>query len=295
MCIELRRNAMGREEGRVRVATARVGEGTVAVRVEGDELVSLPQPDVGALLASGPGWAAAAASGDGERLSAAETVLAPVVPRPEKIFCVGLNYRAHAEEAGLPIPEAPVLFGKYWRTLIGPTDPLVLPANSDRVDWEAELAVVIGTPCRSASPEQARAAIAGYTVFNDVSMRDWQKRTSQFHQGKNFEASNPMGPHLVTLDELDDPDALRITATLDGETMQDSSTADLIFPVVDLVAYISEFITLMPGDVIATGTPSGVGGARKPPIFLAPGQTLRVAVEGVGEIVTPILAPGSTA
>jgi len=271
------------------LATARTStDETRAVRVEGSALVSLPYGDVGELLASGSGWEAAAAA-DGETL-AVGTELAPVVPRPEKILCAGLNYRRHAEEAGLEIPAYPTLFAKHWRALLGPSDPLVLPSNSDRVDWEAELAVVIGRPCRAANAATAAAAIAGYTVMNDISMRDWQKRTTQWHQGKNFEASTPLGPHLVTAEELDDPAALPVRATLDGEVMQDSNSRDLIFSAIDLVAYASEFITLMPGDVIATGTPSGVGGARKPPVFLAPGQTIRVEVEGVGEIATSIEA-----
>jgi acylpyruvate hydrolase len=137
--------------------------------------------------------------------------------------------------------------------------------------------------------EEAAAAIAGYTVVNDISMRDWQRRTLQWHQGKNFEASTPVGPHLVTLDELDDPEALQLITSLDGETVQDSSTADLIFSAPELVSYISQFITVSPGDLIATGTPSGVGGARKPPVFLRSGQTLRTEIVSVGEIVTPVV------
>lgn len=275
----------------MRIATARLDGETVAVRVDGDDLYPLGYRDVGGLLAHGDWVEEAKTAGAGATPLPAGTQLAPVVPNPEKIFCAGLNYREHAKEAGLAEPEHPVLFGKYARTLIGPNDPIVLPANSDKVDWEAELCVVLGAECRMISPEQASGSIAGFTVINDISMRDWQRRTSQMLQGKNFEASTPVGPHLVTLDELEDPTALRITTTVDGEIVQDSSTADLIFSVNELIAYISQFITLVPGDLIATGTPSGVGGARKPPIYLEPGQTLRTAIGGIGELVNPVLAP----
>jgi acylpyruvate hydrolase len=278
----------------MRLATARVRGRTVAVRVDADGLAPLGYADVGELLATGEDWRERAAGGQGELLPLETTALAPVVPCPEKIFCAGLNYRRHAEEAGLDIPAFPTLFSKHWRALIGARDPLVLPPNSDRVDWEGELGVIVGRSCRMASVEDAAAAIAGYTVINDISMRDWQRRTLQWHQGKNFEASTPVGPHLVTLDELDDPEALRLTTSLDGETVQDSSTADLIFSAPDLIAYVSQFITLVAGDLIATGTPSGVGGARKPPVFLRPGQTLRTEIEGLGAIVTPVFAPGTT-
>jgi acylpyruvate hydrolase len=274
----------------VRLATARTDDGTVAVRVDSDGLVPLGQPDIGALLASDAPWREAAAEDRGEPLSLETTVLAPVVPRPEKIFCAGLNYRRHAEEAGHEIPEYPTLFSKHWRALLGPSDPLVLPPNSDRVDWEGELCVVIGRPARMVDTETALAAIAGYTVINDISMRDWQRRTAQWHQGKNFEASTPVGPYLVTLDELADPEAIDLTTSLDGETVQHTSTSDLIFSAPELVAYISQFITLVPGDLVATGTPSGVGGARKPPIFLQAGQTLRTQLAGIGELVTPVAA-----
>jgi acylpyruvate hydrolase len=277
----------------MRLATARVEGGTVAVRVEAHGLAPLGYADVGELLASGDDWRDRAKQDRDEHLPLETTALAAVVPHPEKIFCAGLNYRRHAEEAGLEIPEFPTLFSKHWRTLIGPTDQLVLPANSDRVDWEGELGVIVGRPCRMVGVEEAAAAIAGYTVINDISMRDWQRRTLQWHQGKNFEASTPVGPHLVTLNELDDPEGLRLTTSLDGETVQDSSTADLIFSAPELVAYISQFITLVPGDLIATGTPSGVGGARKPPVFLSSGQTLRTEIADVGQIVTPVVGPGT--
>jgi acylpyruvate hydrolase len=267
----------------VQLATVRTASGRRAARVVGDELVLLPHEDVGVLLAD-PAWRDVAADG-GERIALADADFAPLVPAPEKIVCIGLNYRKHAEEAGLPIPEYPILFAKFARALIGARDPIVLPRASSKVDWEAELAVVIGREARRVSAADAPDVIAGYTVANDISMRDWQRRTPQWLQGKTFEASTPLGPTLVTLDELDDPGDVRLGCQVDGEVMQDSTTGDLIFGVNELVAYVSEIITLAPGDVLLTGTPSGVGGARKPPVFLAPGQTVRTLVDGVGELV----------
>lgn len=270
----------------MRVTTIRSGDGSRAARLDGDDLVLLPFSDVAELLASGPDWEARAAAADGPRTPYAQADLAPVVPRPEKIFGIGLNYAAHAAEAKLPVPDNPPVFGMFWRSLIGPHDDLVLPSNAEFVDWEAELGMVIGRPVRHATPDEARASIAGYTVINDVSMRDWQRRTSQFLQGKTFEASTPVGPYLATPDEVDHARDLRVTCTVDGETMQDAQTSDLVFDPVEIVCYLSQFITLTPGDLIATGTPGGVGGGRRPQIYLREGQVMRTAVEGLGEQVT---------
>jgi acylpyruvate hydrolase len=277
----------------MRVASAQVEGAPAAVRVDGERATVLPFADVAELLASGDDWQRRAAESQGADRATAELSLAPVVPRPEKILCAGLNYRAHVLESGRPMPDYPPLFTKFWRSLVGPNDEIVLPPNSDMVDWEAELALVIGLPVRHADLEQARAAIAGYTVANDVSMRDWQRRTTEMTQGKAWERSTPLGPVLVTADELDDARDLRLRCSVDGVTMQDASTADLIFDPPTLVSYISGFITLVPGDVILTGTPSGVGGARKPPVYLQPGQTLRTSVEGLGELVNLCVKEGS--
>jgi acylpyruvate hydrolase len=277
----------------MRLATIRTDTGTRAGRVEGETVTLLPFADVGELLATGVDWAQRATD-DGETVGLDGTDLAPVVPAPEKIICVGLNYRAHAAEANLELPEYPTLFAKFGRSLIGPHDELVLPGNSDKVDWEAELALIIGTPTRHADLEAAEAAIAGYTVLNDVSMRDWQRRTTQFLQGKTFERSTPVGPYLVTGDELENPRRLHMTCTVDEQVMQDAWTDDLVFSAAEIVSYISGIITLAPGDLIATGTPSGVGGARRPPVFLEPGQTMRTKIDGVGELVNRCVAePGS--
>jgi acylpyruvate hydrolase len=273
----------------MRLATIRTDDGTQAGRVDGESVTLLPFVDVGELLASGTDWSDRAA-GDGQVVALDEIDLAPVVPRPEKIICVGLNYRAHAAEANLDLPEYPTLFAKFSRSLIGARDELVLPPNSEKVDWEAELALIIGVPTRHADLEAAEAAIAGYTVLNDVSMRDWQRRTTQFLQGKTFERSTPVGPYLVTGDELENPRRLHMTCAVDGEVMQDAWTDDLVFSAAEIVSYISGIITLMPGDLIATGTPSGVGGARRPPVFLEPGQTVRTKIDEVGELVNRCVA-----
>lgn len=269
----------------MRLATLHTPSGeTRAVRVDGDELRELDVPDVGALLAT-PDWADAAAAGGGARHPRDGARFAPVVPSPGKIICVGLNYRAHILEMGRTLPEHPTLFAKYAESLIGPTDDIALPPESEAVDWEAELAVVIGHPVRRAGDAEAAAAIAGFAVLNDVSMRDWQNRTNMWLQGKTFERSTPLGPYLVTPDELPGGTrpALELRAEVDGENMQKATTSDLVFDPVALVRYISTIITLEPGDVIATGTPGGVGHARKPPRYLTDGALLRTAITGLGE------------
>lgn len=261
----------------MKLATVRTGHGTRAVRVDDDGAVDLGLPDVRAVLER-PGWRAEAAAAQGERLPLETLDYAPLVPAPEKIFCVGLNYRDHILEMGRELPEHPTLFAKFARTLTGARDPIVLPAGSEKVDWEAELGVVVGAPVRHTTPEQAQAAIAGYTVVNDVSARDFQNRTLQWLQGKMFEASTPVGPWLVT-----DVEPGAISCTVDGEVVQNSHTDQLLFSPAELVAYISSIITLVPGDLIATGTPGGVGAGRRPPRFLAEGSEVVTAIAGIGE------------
>jgi acylpyruvate hydrolase len=268
----------------VKLATQRTPGGTRAVRVEDDGLVDLGLPDVGALLARTDWPQRAAADGESQPADAAQ--FAPVVPRPGKILCVGLNYRTHILEMGRELPEYPTLFAKFAETLIGATDPIALAPESDAIDWEAELAVVIGRPVRRADEQQAAAAIAGFTVLNDVSMRDWQFRTKEWLQGKTFEATTPLGPVLVTPDELPGGvrPALTMTATLNGETVQKADTSDLVHDPVHLVRYASTILTLQPGDVIATGTPGGVGHARTPPRYLADGDVLTTEISGIGRL-----------
>jgi acylpyruvate hydrolase len=269
----------------MRLATLRTPEGTRAVRVDGDTAVVLAAPDVGALLAD-PNWRRLAAADGGAQHALTDTELAPVVPRPGKIFCVGLNYRTHILEMGRELPEHPTLFAKFPEALVGPADPVTLDPESAAVDWEAELAVVIGAPVRRADRAAAEAAIAGFAVLNDVTMRDWQYRSVQWLQGKTFEATTPFGPVLVTPDEL--PGGVRpvlaLRCEVDGETVQSADTGDLVFDPVALVAYISRIVTLHPGDVIATGTPGGVGHARKPPRYLADGAVLVTEIDGLGRL-----------
>ena len=270
----------------MRLATIRRPDSTTAAaRLDGDELVLLPYPDVAALLAD-PGWREAAGSSAGGRVALAGADLGPPV-RPDKVICVGLNYRSHIEEMGRPLPDHPTLFVKFADTLTGPYDDLVVPTTSAEVDWEVELGVVIGRPARNVDEAGAAACIGGYTVVNDISMRDWQWRSTQWDQGKNFEASTPVGPFVVTGDELGDPGStgtvdLEVTCRVDGQTMQTGRTCDLLFTPVAIVAYVSQFTTLRPGDLIATGTPGGVGAGRDPKVFLAPGQVLETAIEGIG-------------
>lgn len=269
----------------MRLATIRTAAGTSAVRIDGDEAVECGVTDVGALL-SAADWRAQADAADGKRHPTTDVSYAPVVPRPGKIICVGLNYRSHIAEMGRELPEHPTLFAKYPEALIGAFDPLILPPESEQVDWEVELAVIVGRRVRRADAAAAADAIAGYSVINDVTLRDWQYRTPEWLQGKTFEATTPFGPHLVTPDELA-PDA-KISCLIDGEVMQDSTIADLVFGPVALVSYISTILTLDPGDVIATGTMGGVGHARKPPRYLKSGETLVARIEGIGETVSAV-------
>ena len=271
----------------MRLATIRTEYGTTAARLDGDVLVPLDAADVGEVLAAGglgrPREGAAP-------VPAAEADFAPVVPRPGKIICVGLNYRAHILETGRDLPEYPTLFAKFADTLTGARDDLVLPSVSEKVDWEVELGVIIGRPVYRATTAEAEAAIAGYTVVNDVSMRDWQRRTLQWLQGKMFERSTPAGPYLVTADEVGSAPDLEVRCEVDGAVMQQSRTSDLLFGAAEIVAYASQAITLRPGDLIATGTPGGVGNARQPPVYLQPGNVLRTWIEGLGECVNQCVA-----
>ena len=265
----------------MRLATIRTATGTRAVRVDGTQAVETGDADLRTLL-DRPDWAAHAAAAAGPVHAVDGLDYAPLVPAPEKIMCVGQNYADHIAEMGNEPPAYPTIFGKFAPALIGAHDDIVLPAVSQSVDYEAELTIVIGKPVRHATPEQAEAAVAGYTVLNDVSARDWQFRTSQFLQGKTFEHTTPLGPWLVTPDELP-AGGWEISTVIDGETRQHSTTAELVFGVVDLVRYLSTVLTLRPGDVIATGTPGGVGHGRKPPRYLYDGAVMVTAIAGVGE------------
>ena len=271
----------------MRLATIRTEYGTTAARLDGDVLVPLEAADVGELLAAGGGGRPREGAAP---VPAAGADFAPVVPRPGKIICVGLNYRAHILETGRELPEYPTLFAKFADTLTGARDDLVLPSVSEKVDWEVELGVIIGRPVYRASVDEAEAGIAGYTVVNDVSMRDWQRRTLQWLQGKMFQRSTPTGPYLVTADEVGTAPDLEVRCEVDDVVMQQSRTSDLLFGAAEIVAYASQAVTLRPGDLIATGTPGGVGNARKPPVYLRPGNVLRTWIEGLGECVNRCVA-----
>lgn len=232
-----------------------------------------------------------------DRLSVARALpetprlLAPV-DRPEKVICVGLNYRDHAIETGADIPTQPVIFNKFPSTIIGHGDAIVLPRESDSVDYEAELVVVIGSTCRHVSEADALSHVFGYCCGHDVSARDWQKGTpgGQWLLGKTFDTFAPLGPWVVSRDEIPDSGNLRVEMRVNGETLQDSRTSEFIFNVPQVISHISKVATLRPGDLIYTGTPPGVGAARHPPRFLKPGDTCEVEIEGLGVLVNPVVA-----
>jgi len=207
-----------------------------------------------------------------------------------QFMAVGLNYRVHAQEAGLDIPEEPVVFSKAITSLSGPNDDIVLPAGSLETDWEVELGLIIGTAASKVREQDALNHVAGYCVANDVSERNWQmKRNGQWSKGKSFESFGPVGPWLVTADELPDPQALDMELKVNGEVRQQSNTADMIFPVAKLVSYISQFMLLLPGDVIITGTPAGVGLGMKPPEFLKRGDVMTLRIEQLGEQIQRVV------
>ncbi|MDQ1249843.1 MAG: acylpyruvate hydrolase [Actinomycetota bacterium] len=269
----------------MKLATARMAGSTRAVKVEGDTLIDLGAADLGAFLAR-PDWRELAAAATQPTYPGADVQFATLVPRPSKVLCVGLNYRTHILEMGRDLPTYPTVFAKFAETLIGPTDDIKRPAETQAFDWEVELAVVIGASVRRASPAQAEAAIAGFTVLNDITCRDWQNRTIEWLQGKAWEGTTPVGPFLVTPDEL--PGGVRptldVSLSVNGEQMQADTTADLLFDPVALVTYLSTVITLNPGDIIATGTPSGVGHARRPERYLTGGERVVAEIAGLGRL-----------
>ena len=229
---------------------------------------------------------------DAVRVPLAKARLAGPVPDPQKIICLGLNYRDHAAETKAPIPREPILFSKYATAIIGPAEPIVLPAVSTEVDYEAELVIVVGKRGRHLSATGALAHVAGYTIGHDVSARDWQlkKDGKQWMAGKTFDTFAPMGPELVSADEVADPHNLGIRLRLNGQTMQDSNTRQMIFGVGPTLAYLSLVFTLEPGDLIFTGTPPGVGMARQPPVWLKAGDIVEVELDGLGVLRNPVVA-----
>jgi len=230
----------------------------------------------------------AAAASDSAVLVPKATLRAPISD-PQKIVCIGLNYRDHAIESGAEIPSEPIVFSKFTSAIIGPEEPICLPASSSEVDYEAELVVVVGRRAKAVSKAEAMDYVAGYTVGNDVSARDWQlkKPGGQWMMGKTFDTFAPIGPAIVTADEIPNPESLAIKLRLNGETLQDSLTNELIFGIAEVVSHLSHVFTLEPGDLIFTGTPPGVGFARKPPIFLKAGDVCEVEIEGLGVLRNP--------
>jgi len=210
--------------------------------------------------------------------------IGPCVGRVGKFICVGLNYADHAAESGMPVPSEPILFMKATSAICGPDDDVRIPEGSKKTDWEVELGVVIGREARGVSEAAALEHVAGYCVINDLSERAWQlERGGQWVKGKSADTFGPIGPWLVTRDEIPDPQALRLWLEVDGNLRQDGTTATMVFGVAKLVSYISQFMSLQPGDIISTGTPPGVGMGQKPPVYLRPGQTMRLGIAGMGE------------
>jgi 2-keto-4-pentenoate hydratase/2-oxohepta-3-ene-1,7-dioic acid hydratase in catechol pathway len=269
--------------------------------IEADEVVDLSDPVTGLpatmreVLALGP--AALERARGAPELGASRHPRAGVrlhapVPDPPAILAIGMNYRAHVAEIGRQPPEWQYWFNKQRTAIAGPQDPLVLPSVSDAVDYEGELAMVIGPRCQHVPATRALEVVAGFTVINDVSARDWQWRTPTFTVGKSFDTHAPCGPELVTRDEVGDPGALAIRTWVNDELRQDSTTADMIFGCAALIEYLTTAFPLEPGTVIATGTPAGVGAGFDPPRFLAPGDTVRIAIEGIGELANPVVQGG---
>ncbi len=220
----------------------------------------------------------------GVELDAATVEYAPVIPNPDKILCVGVNYRPHIREMGREVPMHPVVFVRFPGSLAGHGKPIRRPSVSEQFDFEGELAVIIGKRARHVPRDRALQVVAGYCCFMDGSVRDWQRHTGQFTPGKNFQQSGAMGPCLVTADEIPDPTRLTLTTYVNGEVMQRGRVSDLVFDIPSLVEYCSTFTELIPGDVIATGTPGGVGAARTPPVWLKAGDTVEVDIPGVGRL-----------
>ncbi|GIH52507.1 acylpyruvate hydrolase [Microbispora rosea] len=281
----------------MKLATLRVDGSTRAVRLDGDRLVDLGAADLGELL-SHDDWAARAAAVDADAATtypAEGADFAPVVPRPSKVVCVGLNYKNHIQEMGRDLPEYPTLFAKFADCLIGAGDDIARPEETEEFDWEVELAVVIGKEARRAKGAEAEAAIAGFTVLNDITCRDWQFRTREWLQGKMWDSSTPVGPCLVTPDEL--PGGVRpeleVVLSVDGEVMQRDNTGDLLFDPVALVEYVSTIVRLNPGDVIATGTPGGVGHARTPKRYLTGGERVVAEIQGIGRLENTVAEDGA--
>jgi len=266
--------------------------------IVGDQILNLQPagfPDIVNIIAGGPAALAAIdrylkSPSSSEVIHLAGAALLAPIPRPPKVICVGLNYRDHAAEAKMEIPPVPTIFSKFSSSIIGPGAPVILPRNSQKPDYEAELAFIIGAGGRHIPAARWHEHIFGYMCLNDVSARDFQLATSQWLMGKTFDTFAPTGPWITTADEIDDPHNLDISMEINGEVLQDSNTRELIFAIPQLVEFLSSVFTLEPGDVVTTGTPAGVGFSKKPPRWLRPGDEMVVRIQGLGELRNPVVA-----
>ena len=273
----------------MRVASFILPEGTASYGVvEGDTIrdagagLRAKYPDLKAVIAADA--IGELQSADGESLAVDSVSFIPTIQNPDKIICIGLNYLGHIKETGRDRPEYPSIFTRYPSTVVGHDQPMIRPKASDKFDYEGEFAVVIGKRGRAIEKDKAFDHVAGYTCFNDGSIRDYQRHTTQFWGGKNFDRSGSMGPWIVTPDELGDVDSQTLVTRLNGEVMQETSVGDLAFKVPDLIAYVSTITELLPGDIIATGTPSGVGFFRDPKVFMKAGDRIEVEISGIGTL-----------
>ncbi len=274
----------------MKLASFRRADGSTGFgRVEGEHVIDLAAgpdapPSLRAALAAGR------IDGDGPTLALAEVTLLPVIPDPGKIICIGLNYEAHRQETGRAVAGHPAVFVRWADSLVAHGAPLLCPQVSGEFDYEGELAVIIGTAGHRIAAADAMAHVAGFACFNDGSVRDWQRHNSQFTPGKNFPGTGGFGPWMVTPDEMGPLGPQRVQTRLNGALVQDQPVSDMIWPVPEIIAYVSAFTTLRPGDVIATGTPGGVGSRRDPPLWLKPGDNVDVSIDGIGTLRNPVAA-----
>lgn len=281
-----------KHDGRMKITNVRSSNSTVAVRVDESGYTPISGFASVSELLSQPNWRELAEQADGTAIPLDDAEVVNPLPTPSKVLCVGLNYREHILEMGRELPAYPTVFAKFADTLTGPFDPIEAVAEDPKLDWEGELTVVIGKRAHRVSAAEAPEYIAGYTVANDISMRGWQNRTNEWLQGKMWFRSTPVGPVIVTPDEFNPAEGTVLT-TVNGEIMQEDSTGDLVFGPADLVAYISTIIPLNPGDLILTGTPGGVGHARKPGVYLRAGDVVEVSINGIGAVRNEIVEPAA--
>jgi 2-keto-4-pentenoate hydratase/2-oxohepta-3-ene-1,7-dioic acid hydratase in catechol pathway len=274
----------------VRLATYELDGAAECGIVLADRIVPLPGETGKGILERGPEhWPEVAAQASDEGIALDDVRLLAPIPDPDKILCIGLNYRDHAEETGMAAPAVPIVFAKFRNSLAGATDPIILPDANEAVDYEAELAVVIGQRCRGVQAADALDYVAGAMAFNDVSARDLQMQTSQWTMGKAIDTFAPCGPTLVFMDEIGDLQDLRVQTRINGETVQSGTTASMIFTVAEIIAFMSSVMTLEPGDIIATGTPAGVGLARDPQLFIKADDVVEIEIENIGLLANPVV------